>query len=74
MNEVFIIMAFPHTGYGAPYVWSVFKSEEKAQKEMERITIEYRMERIGNTDSISTFEPSIKHRFSSFELCRFFVE
>ena len=74
MNEVFIIMALPHTGYGAPYVWSVFKSKEKAQKEMERITIEYGMEKTGDTDLVSTFEPSIKHRFYSFELCRFFVE
>lgn len=73
MGEVFIIMATPHFGYGEPYVWKVFNSLEKAESEMDRIAKKYRMEWIKD-ELINKASPSLKYRFESFEICRFFVD
>lgn len=73
MDEVFIIMAFPHIGYGSPYVWSVYSSRKKAKREMDKIAKKYRME-YNKEELISTLSPSIKYRFESFEIVRFFVD
>ena len=73
MNEVFIIIATPHFGYGERYIWKVFNSLEKAESEMNRIAKKYRMEWFEDELS-NTASPSLKYRFESFEICRFFVD
>lgn len=74
MNEVFVILAFPHTHWGETYIWKVFSSFNKAKKELNRLAEQYKMEFHGETEIIATMPPVKEYRFLAFEIWNFFVE
>ena len=74
MNEVFIILAFPHLHCGETYIWRVFSSLDKAKEELNRLAEQYKMEFHDDTEIIATMPPVKEYRFLAFEICDFFVE
>lgn len=73
MNKVFIILAFPHIGWGDCYVWKVFNSFDKAKEELNKLAEKHEMVSYNDKEIVGTLSPSRQHRFIAFEIFDSFV-